>query len=97
MLNKAVGDDATCAESWEICDHGSDQSIVVSGPLTGTSLAQLVRERGSDLLGRHAPQSRFPLLYKFLDGAKNFPCRCIPTMLGPLDCRRLTSARPKPG
>jgi mannose-6-phosphate isomerase len=41
------------AESWEISDHGSDQSIVEFGPLAGTTLGQLVAQRGLELLGRH--------------------------------------------
>lgn len=62
------GDDY--AESWEICDRGDDQSIVAAGPLAGTSLGDLVRARGRELLGRHHPQPRFPLLFKFLDAQR---------------------------
>ena len=51
-------------------DHGADQSIVDQGPLAGTTLGELVRQRGPELLGRHHPQSRFPLLVKFLDAAQ---------------------------
>ncbi len=74
VLNKAIGPES-CAESWEICDHGADQSIVESGPLQGTTLGHLVTQRGEELLGRHHPQSRqqqprFPLLLKFLDAAQ---------------------------
>jgi mannose-6-phosphate isomerase len=78
LLNKPIGDDATCAESWEICDHDADQSIVAIGPLEGTTLAQLVSERGSELLGRHAPQARFPLLYKFLDAREKLSVQVHP-------------------
>jgi mannose-6-phosphate isomerase len=31
------------------------------------SLAELVAQRGEELLGQHAPQPRFPLLFKYLD------------------------------
>src|SRR5208283_5800728 len=41
-----------------------------NGPLAGTSLGELVRRRGPELLGRHHPQPRFPLLVKFLDAAQ---------------------------
>ena len=58
------GDDY--AESWELVDRGGDQSVVRAGPLLGTSLGQLVRERGRELFG-HEPPSAFPLLFKFLD------------------------------
>jgi mannose-6-phosphate isomerase len=67
VLGKAIGQDNDYAESWEVCDRGADQSIVDYGPLAGTSLGELVRCRGQELLGRAAPQERFPLLVKFLD------------------------------
>ena len=60
-----AGDDY--AESWELVDHGADQSVVAAGPLAGTTLGDLVRAPGGDLLGRHAPAAAFPLLFKFLD------------------------------
>jgi mannose-6-phosphate isomerase len=66
-LGKEFDADTTCAESWEIVDHGNDQSIVAAGPLKGRTLHELVRDLGPQLLGRHAPQDRFPLLWKFLD------------------------------
>jgi mannose-6-phosphate isomerase len=70
VLGKAIGPGDDYAESWEVCDHGPDQSLIDDGPLDGTPLGQLVRERGRELLGRHAPQAQFPLLVKFLDAAK---------------------------
>ncbi len=62
------GDDY--AESWEIADHASGQSVVAAGPLKGTTLHELVVTRGQELLGKHAPQPRFPLLFKLLDAQK---------------------------
>ncbi len=67
LFDKPIGDGEICAESWEVCDHGADQSIVACGPARGRTLGQLVHEAGDALLGRHAPQAQFPLLYKFLD------------------------------
>jgi mannose-6-phosphate isomerase len=66
VLDKSF-DESTCAESWEICDRGDDQSVVAAGPLAGTTLGEIVHKHGGELLGRHAPQPRFPLLLKFLD------------------------------
>jgi len=60
-----AGDDY--AESWELVDRGGDQSTVAAGPLAGTTLGAIVRERGGELLGRSAPLPAFPLLFKFLD------------------------------
>lgn len=69
-LGKCLGPGDNWAESWEVCDHGPDQSIVDDGPLAGRSLSELVGRCGRELLGRHDPQPRFPLLLKFLDAAK---------------------------
>ena len=66
-MGKPIGPDGAYAESWEISDHGADQSVVEFGPLAGVSLQELVSRRGEELLGRHHPQQRFPLLVKFLD------------------------------
>jgi mannose-6-phosphate isomerase len=68
-LGKAIGPGNDYAESWEVCDHGADQSIVDGGPLAGATLGELVCHRGAELFGRHHPQPRFPLLVKFLDAA----------------------------
>ena len=70
QLGKTLGDGDDYAESWELVDHGADQSVVLAGSLCGTTLHSLVREQGRDLLGRHFPQEGFPLLWKFLDAHK---------------------------
>jgi len=66
-LGKSLGDGDHYAESWEVVDHGADQSIVMSPALTGTTLHELVTKHGAALLGRHHPQTQFPLLFKYLD------------------------------
>jgi len=78
VLQKPIGDQSA-AESWEIVDHGDDQSVVKFGDLAGQSLRQLIQSYGDALLGvevarqvasDHVPaylQNRFPLLLKFLD------------------------------
>jgi mannose-6-phosphate isomerase len=66
-LGKSLGNFERAAESWEIVDHGADQSIVAEGPLAGRSLHELVTSRGDELFGRHSPRRQFPLLFKFLD------------------------------
>ena len=67
VLGKPIGDGDHYAESWEIVDHGADQSVVADGPLAGTTLHELVTQHGPELFGRHHPQPQFPLLFKFLD------------------------------
>ncbi len=67
MLGKSLGDGDDYAESWEVVDHGADQSIVVAGAAQGLTLRQLVADHGEELFGKHAPLPQFPLLFKFLD------------------------------
>jgi mannose-6-phosphate isomerase len=67
LLGKSIGPEADYAESWEICDHGADQSIVARGPFRGWELNRLTRGQSGELLGKHAGLSQFPLLIKFLD------------------------------
>jgi mannose-6-phosphate isomerase len=66
-LGKRLGEGSDYAESWELADHGDDQSVVVGGPYDGWTLRRLVEERNEELFGRHAGRSQFPLLVKFLD------------------------------
>jgi mannose-6-phosphate isomerase len=77
VLGKGIGDEP-CAESWEIVDHGADQSVVRNGPLTGMTLRDLVEHRGRELFGIHHPQPTFPLLWKFLDASKTLSVQVHP-------------------
>jgi mannose-6-phosphate isomerase len=68
MLGKPIGAGEDYAESWEIVDHGDDQSVVTNGPLAGRTLGELVREQPAALLGAEVEGAgSFPLLFKFLD------------------------------
>lgn len=82
LLGKPLGEGEDYAESWEIADHGADQTVVHDGPLAGMTLAEVVEQYGKELLGRHFVRSnplqrvkethepakgRFPLLFKYLD------------------------------
>ena len=68
MLGKPLGDGSNYAESWEIADHRDDVSVVAEGPLAGTSLRDLIRDWGTDLMGTAIRSlEQFPLLIKFLD------------------------------
>lgn len=67
QLGKPIGDAADYAESWEIVDHGDDQSVVDGGPLDGQSLSHLIATRPDWLLGKSADGGAFPLLLKYLD------------------------------
>ncbi len=68
LLGKRLPPDRPIGESWELADLEDDQSVVANGPGQGKTLGQLVREWGTDLIGRAALfGGRFPLLIKFLD------------------------------
>ena len=67
VLKKPIGEHADYAESWEIADHGGDQSIVSEGNYRGQTLQQLVKNHGSELFGAERICKQFPLLIKFLD------------------------------
>jgi mannose-6-phosphate isomerase len=78
VLGKPIGEGNDYAESWEIADHEHGQSIVANGPLAGASLHELVTTRGEELLGRHHPQSRFPLIFKYLDCQRDLSVQVHP-------------------
>jgi mannose-6-phosphate isomerase len=72
LLHKPIGPEIDYAESWEIVDHGADQSVVRGGALAGATLGDLVRTQAVEILGRHAGDRArgcggFPLLIKLLD------------------------------
>ena len=67
QLGKPIGPESDFAESWEIVDHGEDQSVVDGGPLDGNTLQQLISKHGDWLLGSGFRGSAFPLLLKYLD------------------------------
>lgn len=89
VLGKASGDNAA-AESWELVDHGDDQSIVRFGELQRKSLRQLITSDPGGILGDALateldspsipPQlrMRFPLLLKFLDANKDLSIQVHP-------------------
>lgn len=67
LLGKPVGEGSDYAESWEVVDHGVDQSVVSAGAQAGRTLRELVRDRPEDLFGEGIRHDHFPLLLKFLD------------------------------
>lgn len=78
ILGRSLGPGNDYAESWEIADHGADQSRVINGPLAGKTLEWLMHEHAAELLGRHHPQPRFPLLLKYLDANQRLSVQVHP-------------------
>lgn len=91
LLGKPLGEGNDYAESWELVDHGADQSVVRFGPEAGATLAELLTNHPAELLGRHANlvprqpisgscamRPQFPLLAKFLDAHSNLSVQVHP-------------------
>ncbi|KAA1259369.1 putative mannose-6-phosphate isomerase YvyI [Rubripirellula obstinata] len=67
-LGKPIGSDSNYAESWEVVDHGDDQSVVADGDLKGKTLSALIADDAAWILGTAAnSETAFPLLLKYLD------------------------------
>ncbi len=70
-----------CGETWEISGVKSDVSIVANGPLTGTSLADLLADKKADLIGKKNYErfgNEFPLLIKFIDANEDLSIQVHP-------------------
>jgi mannose-6-phosphate isomerase len=67
QLGKSIGPESDYAESWEIVDHGADQSVVENGPLAELTLAEVIARQGTWFLGQGVTADSFPLLLKYLD------------------------------
>ena len=73
--------DRDVAETWEISDHGAEQSIVINGELAGRTLRELMTEFKEELVGSEVYAKYgdyFPLLLKFLDCDKRLPAHMHP-------------------
>ena len=55
------------AESWEIAAHANGQSRVATGPMAGSTLEEIQRRWGEQLIGDAVETDSFPLLIKLLD------------------------------
>jgi mannose-6-phosphate isomerase len=77
-LGKRLGPETDYAESWEIADHGEDQSIVNTSNFAGSTLQELLRDSNEAILGRHAGRDQFPLLIKFLDASDRLSVQVHP-------------------
>jgi mannose-6-phosphate isomerase len=79
VLHKAIGSESDYAESWELSDYQDRVSVVSDGPLAGTTLRELVRSRGDELLGpAMGRREQFPLLVKFIDANENLSVQVHP-------------------
>ncbi|WP_433868869.1 type I phosphomannose isomerase catalytic subunit [Saccharopolyspora sp. CA-218241] len=72
-LGKAGLPDWAVGETWEVSDVDGRAAEVLSGPLAGTPLRQLVARWPEELVGDGWSGDRFPLLTKFIDAAGPLP------------------------
>src|SRR6056297_1443940 len=85
VLGKPLPADKTAAESWEVVDHGDDQSRVANGALAGKTLGEIVREFPTELFGKDQLDPRgqrrtsFPLLLKYLDCNRDLSVQVHPS------------------
>jgi mannose-6-phosphate isomerase len=82
VLGKKIGKGNDYAESWEIVDRGTDQSVVSHGKLAGCTLNDLVTAHAAELFGEQHSWKQFPLLFKFLDAN-----RALSVQVHPNDAR----------
>ena len=71
-LGKKLAEGGNYAESWEVCDHGADQSVVAWGSLAGSSLSDIVAQHGRELFGQTLPSNPLP------PDRKNTRCQANP-------------------
>ena len=72
VLDKPIGEASDYAESWEIVDHGLDQSVIQGGELDGKTLGHVFQDQTQWLMGENWTKQNpdagsFPLLLKYLD------------------------------
>lgn len=80
VLGKPIESDIT-GESWELSGVKGDISVVSNGELSGTSLQELMDERGEELLGKSVLErfgSKFPILIKFIDAKQDLSIQLHP-------------------
>lgn len=66
-------------ESWELVDREKEQSVVSNGPLAGSTMQELLRHYGRELVGRKAKSiARFPLLVKLIDAGDRLSLQVHP-------------------
>lgn len=65
-------------ESWDVACHDKADSIVINGEYNGISLANMIKEHGSNLLGTSIDTDKFPLLVKLINARENLSVQVHP-------------------
>jgi len=104
-LNKKLGSAEDYAESWEIVDHGVDQSVVCNGELAGQTLKQIITADKTFIFGVNQQPTDFPLLLKYLDCNRvlsvqvhpddSYALRMVPPDLGKTEAWYIVESEPE--
>ncbi|MBL6723677.1 MAG: class I mannose-6-phosphate isomerase [Rubripirellula sp.] len=104
-LNKKLGSAEDYAESWEIVDHGADQSVVCNGELGGQTLKQIITADKTFIFGVNQQPTDFPLLLKYLDCNRvlsvqvhpddSYALRMVPPDLGKTEAWYIVESEPE--
>ena len=84
-FGRALPEDATIGESWEVADLpdsiADGRSVIANGPSAGLPLHELARREPRALLGRATPgpDGGFPLLVKLLDAREALSVQVHPS------------------
>lgn len=65
-------------ESWDLADHARGMSVVADGPLAGTTLKDLTRTYGAQLVGPSYQGGDFPLMVKLIDANERLSVQVHP-------------------
>lgn len=70
LFGKPLPEGTSIGEAWLLADHPTCESVILDGPLHGSSLRKLIEADSTAILGSRArltPFGRFPLLLKLID------------------------------
>lgn len=65
-------------ESWDVACHPNGMSIVANGKFKGKRFDQLIKEYGTDLLGKNFENKEFPLLIKLINSKEKLSVQVHP-------------------
>lgn len=70
--------DGEIGESWDIACHNNGTGIVENGKFKGVSFDELIKTYGTELLGKHGNDKKFPLLVKLINSKEKLSVQVHP-------------------
>jgi len=92
VFGKDLPPDDTIGESWELADLPRDKSVIVNGPLAGSTLAEALEQFGEEITGDEYYEGPFRLLIKLLDAQDILSVQVHPDVE---TCKRIGRGEPK--